>query len=310
MIEVREPGAQTTVQDTGRCGYLRLGIPPSGPMDRYAFVAANRLAGNDGAAALECTLTGPTLAFQTACAIAVTGADMPLRLNGAPAPAWTTLLLKSGDVLKLGTARAGVRAYIAVSGGIDVPPVLGSRSTYVRGRLGGMAGRALKKGDRLRILGCPLPRSWQLASHAIPTYPGEATVRVVLGPQRARFTPAGIETLLGHAYTLLPQSDRMGARLNGPRIEHAAGHDIISDGIALGAVQVPGDGQPIILLLDRQSTGGYTKAATVCSFDIGRVAQLRPGQSLRFEAIDVAQAHRLLHEWECALADLPKEGLA
>jgi allophanate hydrolase subunit 2 len=140
--------------------------------------------------------------------------------------------------------------------------------------------------------------------HELPAYAAETRVRVVLGPQHDRFTPAGIETFLRSSYTLQPQSDRMGARLRGNRIEHVRGPDIVSDGIALGSVQVPGDGQPIVLLVDRQSTGGYTKLATVCSFDIGRIAQLRPGQRLRFEAIDIAQAHALLREWRTMLSDL------
>ena len=307
MMVVLEPGAQTTVQDGGRFGYLRLGVPPSGPIDRFAFAVANRLVGNADAAALECTLLGPRLAAETACSVAVAGADMPIRINGAEAPAWTTLRLAPGDILKLGAARAGVRTYVAFSGGIDVPQVLGSRSTYLRGGLGGLAGRALKKGDRLAVLTAVPPRPWRLARRAIPTYPGEIRVRVVLGPQHERFTVKGMATLLSSSYTMLPQSDRMGARLRGERIEHAAGHDIVSDGIALGAVQVPGDGQPIILLRDRQSTGGYTKAATVCSFDIDRVGQLRPGQGLRFEAVTIETAHQLLRESDQMLGQLPKE---
>ena len=307
MIEVIEPGAHTTVQDAGRFGKLRFGIPPSGPMDRFAFLTANRLVGVREAAVLECTLTGPTLRFDSACAAAVTGAQMPVQLNDTPAPMWQTLLVNAGDTLKLGTALCGVRAYIAFGAGIDVPSVLASRATYVRGTLGGVEGRALRKGDRLRILAAPPPRPWRLAPPSIPRYPAEITVRVVLGPQSSRFTRAGIETFLGNAYALSPQSDRMGARLSGPLIAHADGHDIVSDGIALGSVQVPGDGQPIVLLVDRQSTGGYTKIATVCSFDIGRIGQLRPGQRVRFEAVTVTQAHALLRAWNAQCDALAKE---
>jgi antagonist of KipI len=305
MIELLEPGPQTTVQDLGRRGQLRYGIPPSGPMDAFAFVLANRLAGNaDEAAALECTLAGPRFRVDTPCAIAVTGADMPVAVNGQPVESWSTLLLCAGDMVKIGTARSGLRGYVAFSGGLDVALRLGSRSTYLRGRLGGHEGRALQKADRLATLPADLPQVRAMPRHKLPAYAPETRVRVVLGPQHDRFTPAGIETFLRSSYTLQPQSDRMGARLRGNRIEHVRGHDIVSDGIALGSVQVPGDGQPIVLLVDRQSTGGYTKLATVCSFDIGRIAQLRPGQCLRFEAIDIAQAHALLREWRTMLAEL------
>ena len=310
MMQVLEPGPLSTVQDAGRFGQLRFGIPPSGAIDRFAFVVANRLVGNrEDAAVLECTLVGPTLVFESACTVAVTGAEMPVRRNGAEASRWATLRVQPGDVLKLGTARAGLRAYIAVSGGIDVPPVLGSRSTYLRGKLGGLSGRALQKADRLGVLPGAEVRAWRLALRALPTYPAEVSVRVVLGPQHERFTAEGIEQFLLGTYVMLPQSDRMGARLSGPRIGHARGHDIVSDGIALGAVQVPGDGQPIVLLNDRQSTGGYTKAATVCSFDIGRVGQLRPGQRLHFEAVTIGEAHAMLRASAHAMAQLPQEAI-
>ncbi len=311
MILVLEPGAQTTVQDGGRGGQLRYGVPPSGPVDRFAFVLANRLVGNaDDAAALECTLFGVRFETDEACAIAVTGAHMPVTVNGNEAPRWATLLVKPGDVVKLGAARAGVRGYVAFAGGLDVPPVLGSRATYLRGRLGGVEGRALQRGDRLALAPAPAPRRRRVHPRAIPAYGGELTLRAVLGPQADRFTKEGIGAFLGSAYEMLPQSDRMGARLRGPRIEHARGHDIISDGIALGAVQVPGDGQPIVLLVDRQSTGGYTKVATVGSFDVGRVGQVRPGQSVRFRAVTVDEAHALLREWDAALEGALREETA
>ncbi len=302
MIRVLEPGPQTTIQDLGRPGQLRYGIPPSGPIDRAAFVLANRLVGNpDQAAGLECTVLGPRLEVQAPCAAAVTGAAMPVTVNDREAPAWTTLLLRPGDVLRLGPARAGVRAYLAFSGGIDVPPVLGSRATYLRGRLGGLEGRALRRNDSLKLFAAPLPPRRRVAPAAIPAYPDEPEVRVVLGPQADAFTAEGLEAFLGGPYEMLPQSDRMGARLHGPRITHARGHDIISDGIALGSIQVPGDGQPIVLLVDRQSTGGYTKIATVCSFDIGRLGQVKPGQRLRFRALALADAHRTLRDWLASL---------
>src|SRR5213594_1322159 len=237
MIRVLEPGPQTTVQDAGRPGHMRYGIPPSGPVDRAAFVLANRLVGNpDGAAGLEFTLVGPRLRAEAPCTLAVTGADAPVTLNDAPAPAWTTL------------ARAGVRGYVAVAGGLDVPPALGSRATYLRGRMGGVHGRALARDDRLPLGPAPAARRRAVPEAARPRWGGDTVLRVVLGPQADRFTREGVATFLASAYEVLPQSDRMGVRLSGPRIAHGRGHDIISDGIALGAVQVPGDGQ------DRKST--------------------------------------------------------
>jgi len=310
VIRILDPGPQTTVQVLGRAGQLRYGIPPSGPVDRFAFVLANRLVGNpDGAAALECTLAGPRFEVQTPRAIAVAGADMQLTVNGREAPRWATVALKPGDVVRLGPARSGVRGYIAFSGGLDVPPVLGSRATYLRGRLGGLEGRALRKDDQLRLGPVP-PPARRVASRAVPEYGGEPTLRVVLGPQADRFTKEGIGALLGSSYEMLPQSDRMGARLCGPRIPHTRGHDIISDGIALGSIQVPGDGQPIVLLVDRQSTGGYTKVATVCSFDIGRIGQVKPGQSVRFRAVTVEEAHGLLRQWDASLEGALREETA
>jgi biotin-dependent carboxylase-like uncharacterized protein len=303
VIRIGEPGPQTTVQDLGRPGQLRHGIPPSGPMDLGAFVIANRLAGNaDGAAGLECTLLGPRFTADVACAIAVTGAEAPVTVNGEAAEPWTTLPLRAGDTVRIGAARAGVRIYVAFSGGLDVPLALGSRATYLRGGLGGVEGRALRRDDVLRLLPAPAPAVRRLTPSERPAFETDAEIRVVLGPQADRFSEEGVAAFLAGPYEMLPQSDRMGARLAGPRIAHARGHDIISDGIALGAIQVPGDGQPIVLLVDRQSTGGYTKIATVGSFDIGRIGQVKPGQRVRFRAVDIAEAHRLRRAWQAALA--------
>jgi len=311
VIRILDAGPQTTVQDLGRTGQMRYGIPPSGPVDRFAFVLANRLVGNaDTAAALECTLIGPRFEITAAGTIAVTGADMPVTVNGQRVAGWRTIAVKAGDIVKLGPARTGVRSYVGVAGGLDVPLVLGSRSTYLRGRVGGVEGRALRKGDELRLFPSRPVKPRHVEPRAIPDYTGEPTVHAVLGPQADRFTAEGLEALFGGRYEVLPQSDRMGSRLRGPRIGHARGHDIVSDGIALGSIQVPGDGQPIVLLVDRQSTGGYTKAATICSFDIWRVGQARPGQSLRFHQIGVDEAHRLFREADRALEAAVREEIA
>lgn len=310
-VRILDGGPLTTVQDLGRTGHLRYGIPPSGPVDRESFLLANRLVGNDGTAAgLECTYMGPRFQVDRPCAIAVTGAAAPVTVNGEPAPRWTTIVLRAGDTVRVGAPRAGVLSYIAFSGGLDVPVVLGSRSTYGRGRLGGLEGRALRQGDILNVLGGPPPVARALATPPSVGGEEETIVRVVLGPQADRFTDEGIRTFLGSAYEMTQQSDRMGARLRGPRITHTRGHDIVSDGIALGSIQVPGDGQPIVLLVDRQSTGGYTKVATVCSFDIGRIGQVKPGRSLRFRAVTVDEAQRLLRESHAVLDALPTEEIA
>lgn len=292
QLVIQDAGPLTTVQDLGRPGYLRAGIPASGPVDREAFVLANRLVGNpDGAAGLECTLMGPRIEFTDERVVAITGANMAPALNGGAMPTWQACRVTAGDVLKLGPARSGVRAYVAISGGIETPPALGSRSTYVRGQLGGMGGRALRKGDALPLGSAATTTLGRVRAACVPDYSAEPEISVVLGPQDDRFTSAGIAALLAGPYEMTPQSDRMGARLRGPVIEHARGHDIISDGVPLGGIQVVGDGQPIVLLVDRQSTGGYTKIATVCSFDIGRIGQVKPGQRLRFRRVDVTAAH-------------------
>ena len=294
---VQDAGPLTTVQDLGRFGHLRVGIPTSGPMDREAFLLANRLVGNeDNAAGLECTLLGPRIEFADERLVAVTGADMAPTLNGSAVPAWQGLRVKAGDVLRLGQARSGVRAYLAVAGGLETPLVLGSRATYPRGRLGGVEGRAVRKGDRLPLGAVTAARPRRVAPDRIPAYTGEARVAVILGPQDDRFTPAGIAAFLEGPYEMLPQSDRMGARLLGPFIEHTCGHDIVSDGVPMGGIQVIGEGQPIVLLADRQSAGGYTKIATVCSFDLGRIAQVKPGGRLRFRRVTVAEAHAMLRD--------------
>jgi biotin-dependent carboxylase-like uncharacterized protein len=296
---VVDPGLLTTVQDRGRFGLQRVGVPPSGPLDRAAFVVANRLVGNpDGAASLECTIKGPRLEAQHDAVVAVAGAPMGFTINGHDAPSWTAVRVRPGDVLAFQMAQAGCRAYLAVAGGIDVPLALGSRATYLRGRLGGQGGRALQKGDALPV-GPPPPGGGAGDGRTVPpgvrpAYPAEVECRVVLGPQADRFTPAGVAALLGDGFEVTPQADRMGYRLKGPAIEHVRGHDIVSDGIPLGGIQVPGEGQPIVLLVDHQTTGGYTKIATVIGADIGAIGQTRPGQRIRFRRVTLEEAHAAL----------------
>jgi biotin-dependent carboxylase-like uncharacterized protein len=307
MLSVVDPGLMTTVQDLGRVGAQRLGIPVSGAMDRPALILANRLVGNDpNAAGLEATLRGPVLEAMGETCVAVTGAEATPRLNGQPILMWEAVRLHAGDRLSIGLAKRGVRLYLAAAGGIDVRPVLGSRSTYVAGRLGGLEGRPLQSGDSLST-GVPrapnqMVEGRRVRPDLLPNFSRDVTLRVILGPQDEDFTQSGLETFLNEVYTVTPEADRMGCRLRGPVIEHARGHDIISEGVAFGSVQVAGDGQPIILLADRQTTGGYAKIATVISVDLPLIAQARPGDRVRFQAVSLEDAHRLLREHAAGLA--------
>jgi biotin-dependent carboxylase-like uncharacterized protein len=303
VIEVIDGGLLTTVQDVGRYGYQRYGVPVSGAMDVFALRAANRLVDNaDGAAGLEMTLLGPRLRFLEPAAVALTGADLDARLDGQPLPRWQSVKVTAGALLSFGGPKDGTRAYLAVAGGIDVPLVLGSRSTYLRSRLGGVEGRALKGGDVLFTLEGGATRITSRIPP--PVYAHHHALRIVPGPQADRFTPAGLQTFLASAYTVTPQSDRMGYRFAGPKIEHLSGPDIVSDGSPLGAVQVAGDGVPIVLMVDRGTAGGYTKIATVISVDVWRLSQASPGDTVRFEAVTVAEAHQALREREAWLDSL------
>jgi biotin-dependent carboxylase-like uncharacterized protein len=292
---VIDGGMLTTVQDLGRSGAQRYGVPVAGAMDGWALRVANRLVGNaDGLAGLELTLAGPVLQFEIDAMIAVTGADPAAEIDGRPIAPWQSHRVRAGGVLSCGPTRGGVRAYVAVAGGIDVPAVMGSRSTFTRSGIGGHEGRALRAGDHL-VIG----QAEQAGGAAVRRLPPQArpvrgtahTLRVLMGPQDDAFTPDGVATFLGATYTVTPQSDRVGCRLAGPRTAHRIGADIVSDGTAFGAVQVTGDGVPIILMADRGTTGGYTKIATVISADLGRVAQAAPGDTVRFVRVDRTEAY-------------------
>ncbi len=287
MLEVLEPGLLTTVQDGGRRGWARYGIPPSGPLDPAAFAAANALVGNPpDAAGLEITLLGPTLRFWRAAIVAVCGADFALTVGRRPVPTWHALYIRAGEVLTFGERRRGARAYLAIAGGLALPPFLGSQATYLPGGFGGLDGRALRAGDRLPWHP-PIPLPYARAGRVWPPqhrppYSAAPTLRVILGPQDDYFTPEGIETFRSAAYTLTATSDRMGTRLHGPPIAHRAATDIISDGVIWGSIQVPPDGQPIVMLADHQTTGGYPKIAAVIQADLPLLAQSLPGDAIRF----------------------------
>jgi len=311
---VLDGGLLTTVQDLGRFGYQRVGVPVCGAMDPFALRAANRLAGNaDNAAALEITLVGPELRFAGDALVAITGADLGPMMDGEPLAMWRTLCVRRGTHVTFGANRQGLRAYLAVAGGIDVPLVLDSRSTFTRGGFGGYDGRALRAGDRLRLVDADTPCApivRRMPQAGVPRYGRGGPVRVVLGPQDDAFTEDGLATFLRDAYMLTSQSDRVGSRFAGPRIAHRTGADIVSDGTVCGAIQVTGDGLPIVLMADRGTTGGYTKIATVATVDLGRVAQLAPGESVRFAAISLQEAHALLRAQEHVLDVIGADAVA
>ena len=242
-LRIIEPGLLTTVQDLGRYGYQRFGVPVSGAMDDFALRAANLMVGNqEGAAALELTVLGPTIIFESDTCIAITGGDLSPALDGEPVPLWQTVNVPAGGRLSFGGARDGLRSWLAVAGGIDVPVVMRSRSTYVRGGIGGLNGRALAAGDSLSTLSpsdSPDMIRRLPVDFLAPSYGSSHHLRVVLGPQREAFTEDAISTLLGSTYSVSMDQDRMGCRLEGPALEHRSGPDIVSDGSPLGAVAGP-----------------------------------------------------------------------
>ncbi|NIS61705.1 MAG: 5-oxoprolinase/urea amidolyase family protein [Proteobacteria bacterium] len=299
-LEILHGGTFTTIQDLGRKGYQRFGMPTAGAMDTTSLRMANRLVQNDeGQACLEITLIGLRLLVLRDIMIAITGGDLMPRVNGSPLPLWQTVSIPRDSEISFTGVRNGIRSYLAVAGGIQVPEIMGSKSTYIRGGIGGLEGKALTKGDRLRIgpqsLRLPLCK---LKEELIPCYGREWKTRVIMGPQDDYFSKKGIETFISSEYTITPESDRMGYRLEGPVIEQQRGADIISDATCLGSIQVPGQGLPIILFADRQTTGGYPKIATAISVDIYDLGQAKPGDKIRFSPIGIAEAHTVRKDYE------------
>ena len=309
-VIVHTAGLLTTVQDRGRYGYQRFGMPVSGAMDVFSLELANLLVGNDpDDACLESTISGPELEFTGATWIAITGADMDPHLNGQGMPMNTSVDVRPGDKLGFRGLRSGCRAYIAFAGGIAVPPVMGSRSTYLRAGIGGFQGRAIMSGDELPLGESePLspfgqlspgsakrkPRLKKIPEGLIPEYKHEQRIRVISGPEAHYFEMAGLRSFLSTEYIVTAQSDRMGYRLSGEPIQHKEGMtNIISAGISLGTVQVPGDGQPIILMADRQTSGGYARIANVITVDLTLLAQMRPGDIVRFSETTLDSARQL-----------------
>ncbi len=291
-LEILDPGLLTTIQDLGRFGCQHLGVPLAGAMDPFALRAANALVKNTPVAAgLEITVMGPKVLFTEGCAIAVAGADLGPRLDGRQVENWATYLVKPGTILDFAGRRSGARAYLTVSGGVAVEPWLGSRATYLMASVGGLEGRALRSGDQLPIgVSSPSVIRSSVPSDCRPPYSNEPVIRVILGPHLNRFTDDGINTFLSESYQVSASSNRMGYRLEGPKITHTRGPDVISCGIPLGGIQVPGSGKPIILLADHQTTGGYTVIASVILADIPLVAQCLPGDRLRFRPVSLEDA--------------------
>ena len=304
-ITILNPGLLTTVQDFGRIGYQQFGVPVSGVVDPRAMSIANILVDNpEDEAVLECTMLGPQICFHAANAIAITGGDLGPTIDNQPIPNYAAIRVEAGQVLRFAGLRSGCRAYIAFAGGLDIAPVMGSRSTYMKAKIGGVEGRKLQKDDVIKFRK-PNPDLRGLnIRHISPEFVPrlEYKLRVVLGPQDDMFTEHGIGTFLSESYVVTPEFDRMGCRLDGEIIEHKGeSGDIISDGIAFGAIQVPTAGKPIIMLSDRQTTGGYTKIANVISADFRILAQLKAGDRVRFAQVSVAAAQDALLTQRAAL---------
>jgi antagonist of KipI len=303
-IQVKSPGLLTTIQDLGRYGYSHLGISPAGAADQVSFRIGNLLVGNDeNAPALEMTSIGATLEFEERAIAAITGAECDCRLGAYAVPNKTAIEIPPGGVLKCGGMRIGMRAYLAVQGGFDVRRVMGSASTHIGGRLGGLDGRKLKAGDELRVRVHGAGRQRTLKPGALDGLFG-TIIRVTRGSQQEWFGPEAYDRLFSSAYSVSEQSDRRGLRLKGEPIPPREQAPLITDGNPLGGIQVPQDGQPILLFVDQQTTGGYPKIASVIMADMHRVGQLRPRDEVRFSEVTIPEAIEVLRQQEQLLRDL------
>jgi antagonist of KipI len=314
QVQVVAPGLLTTVQDLGREGFGPLGVSPSGAADPIALRIGNRLVGNpEASAGLEMTLLGGTFVFPEGAVAALTGSDFGPTLDAAAVRPWISFEVKPGQTLRLGPTRSGARCYLSVQAGIDVEPFLGSASTHLLSGLGGLDGRALRKGDILKIGSVDKPGATggqEISAKALELLAPRKILRVTPGPQSDWFSDAGQRTFYGATYRVTEEANRMGLRLEGPAIPdgaHGHGHgkvrgEMISEGVSLGAVQIAAGGQPIILFVEQQTTGGYAKIANVISADLRSLGQLRPRDEIRFERVDFATARSLLLDQEKLMA--------
>ena len=303
-IKINFPGPLTTVQDEGRMGLMSVGFSSGGAMDADSMRLANILVGNsEGEGTLEMTFMGISAEFDFDAVIAITGADMMPTVNGSPIPMYAAVGVHAGDTLEMKNAKSGMRSYLAVSGGFDIEKAMGSLSTNLKCGIGGYEGRKLMAGDEIycnrssRLIGERACEAENFGSDRI-------SVRVILGPQDDYFTDKGIATFLSSEYTVSDKSDRMGIRLTGDAVENKNGVDIVSDGIAMGAVQIPASGEPIIMMADRQTTGGYAKIATVIGRDLTLLSQAKPGTRVSFKAVSEKEAVKLLRKQKNKLSRL------
>lgn len=311
-FKVITPGIHTTVQDPGRFGFQDVGVPVSGPLDRVSFRLANDLVGNSpGMPALEVLLQGPTLeVLAESVRVALVGCKANIEVRCGKAriiPAGQSARLTQGEVFRIGRLGDSACAYLAIEGGLDITTTLGSASTYFRGAIGGYNGQPLRRGDLVPIKRLTVDIRGEHALSRPLDLAFDQPIRVVLGPQADYFTDAAVKTLLSSGYIVSPQADRMGFRLDGPKLAHAKGYDIASDGIVAGAIQVPGSGLPIVLMVDAPTTGGYPKIATVISADIPVLGRRKRGQAIHFVAVDVGEAESLRKKQELALQQCVKD---
>ncbi|PLR80796.1 KipI antagonist [Bacillus canaveralius] len=300
-IQVIKPGLQSTIQDLGRFGYQEYGVIVSGAMDNYALRVANLLVGNEeGEAGLEITLIGPSLLFEHNTVISLFGAELHASIDGTPIPNGKPLMAEKGSILSFGSVKNGCRCYLAIKGGFATDPVMSSKSTYMKAKIGGYQGRMIAAGDVLPIKETVLFQqpSWR-ASPSLSRYITENNpIRFISGKQADWFTNEGKTAFTSSPYLIANDSDRMGYRLKGSPINLMEKKELITEGVTVGSIQVPHDGQPIILMADRQTTGGYPKIGQVASVDLPALAQRKPGESLSFQEISLQVAHRLLFEQE------------
>jgi antagonist of KipI len=303
-ILAEAPGLFTTVQDRGREGFGPMGVSASGAADLVSLRIGNRLVGNpEGAAALEMTLVGGAFRFERDAIIALTGADFGAALDGVSLPMWASNEIHREQTVTLGPSRSGARAYLCVQGGIAVEPFLGSASTHVLSGLGGFEGRALRKGDRVELGAAnSLFRKRSLSPETLQNLQPRKIIRVTDGPQSDWFASSSWKTLCEGAFRVSEQSNRMGIHLEGPPLATEISREMITEGVSLGAIQVPPSGRPIILFVEQQTTGGYPKIANVISADLHSIGQLRPRDEIRFERIEMSEARSLLMQQEALLA--------